>query len=59
MFLVCCHPEILLLWERDVTTSPIYLVCFEKQTNQPVSGQPRTLGEKVLPNENDVFLIEP
>ena len=22
--LVCCHPEILLLWQRDVTTSPLY-----------------------------------
>ena len=22
-FLVCCHPEILLPWERDVTTSPL------------------------------------
>ena len=21
---VCCHPEILLLWQRDVTTSPLY-----------------------------------
>ena len=23
-FLVCCHPEILLPWQRDVTTSPLY-----------------------------------
>ena len=23
-FSVCCHPEILLLWQRDVTTSPLY-----------------------------------
>ena len=23
-FSVCCHPEILLPWERDVTTSPLY-----------------------------------
>ena len=22
--LVCCHPEILLPWQRDVTTSPLY-----------------------------------
>ena len=21
---VCCHPKILLPWERDVTTSPLY-----------------------------------
>ena len=21
---VCCHPEILLSWQRDVTTSPLY-----------------------------------
>ena len=26
--LVCCHPKILLPWQRDVTTSPLYtLVC--------------------------------
>ena len=24
--LVCCHPEILLPWQRDVTTSSLYLV---------------------------------
>ena len=24
--LVCCHPEILLSWQRDVTTSPLYVV---------------------------------
>ena len=24
MFSVCCHPEILLPWQRDVTTSPLY-----------------------------------
>ena len=23
--LVCCHPEILLPWQRDVTTCPLYL----------------------------------
>ena len=23
-FSVCCHPNILLLWQRDVTTSPLY-----------------------------------
>ena len=23
-FSVCCHPKILLLWQRDVTTSPLY-----------------------------------
>ena len=23
--LVCCHPEILLPWQRDVTTSPLHL----------------------------------
>ena len=23
---VCCHPKILLPWQRDVTTSPIYTV---------------------------------
>jgi len=23
-FSVCCHPEILLPWERDITTSPLY-----------------------------------
>ena len=23
-FLVCCHPEILLLWQRDLRTSPLY-----------------------------------
>ena len=22
--LVCCHPEILLPWQRDVTTSPLH-----------------------------------
>jgi len=22
--LICCHPEILLPWQRDVTTSPLY-----------------------------------
>ena len=22
--MVCCHPEILLPWQRDVTTSPLY-----------------------------------
>ena len=24
MFLVCFHPKILLPWQRDVTTSPLY-----------------------------------
>ena len=24
-FSVCCHPEILLPWKRDVTTSPLYI----------------------------------
>ena len=24
--LICCHPEILLPWQRDVTTSPLYWV---------------------------------
>ena len=24
MFSVCCHPEISLPWQRDVTTSPLY-----------------------------------
>ena len=23
---ICCHPKILLPWQRDVTTSPIYTV---------------------------------
>ena len=23
-FLVCCHPEILLPWQSDITTSPLY-----------------------------------
>ena len=23
-FSVCCHPKILLPWQRDVTTSPLY-----------------------------------
>ena len=33
---VCCHPKILLLWQRDVTTSPLYCaattvpVCVQK-----------------------------
>ena len=24
--LICCHPEILLPWQRDVTTSPLYYI---------------------------------
>ena len=27
-FSVCCHPEILLPWPRDVTTSPLYTRCY-------------------------------
>ena len=23
--LICCHPEILLPWQRDMTTNPLYL----------------------------------
>ena len=23
-FSVCCHPKMLLLWQREVTTSPLY-----------------------------------
>ena len=25
--LICCHPEILLPWQRDVTTSPLHCIC--------------------------------
>ena len=27
--LICCHPEILLPWQRDVTTSPLYYLISE------------------------------
>ena len=27
--LVCCHPQILLTWQRDVTTSPLYCEWFK------------------------------
>ena len=29
--LVCCHPEILLPSQRDVTTSPLYCLCFTRR----------------------------
>ena len=38
--LICCHPEILLPWQRDVTTSPLYWVTcissFIENTAYPV-----------------------
>ena len=27
--LICCHPEILLPWQRDVSNSPIYYACVQ------------------------------
>ena len=26
--LICCHPQILLPWQRDVTTCPLYVPLF-------------------------------
>ena len=43
--LVCCHPEILLPWQRDVTTFPLYyiqlvgnLLFGQTQANWPKTG---------------------
>ena len=33
-FSVCCHPEILLPWERDATTSPLYWPRFSPVPNK-------------------------
>ena len=40
---VCCHSEILLPWQRDETTSPVYCL------RSVAWAQPLQLGEKSLP----------
>ena len=51
---VCCHSEILLPWQRDETTSPVY--CLRRvawdQTLQlgKKSPPPKKIGERSVPN---------
>ena len=39
-FSVCCHPKILLPWQRDVTTSPLYLTSRKNGSNFRQIGKP-------------------
>ena len=45
--LVCCHPKILLPWQRDVSTSPLY--CLSKQRiNQKKMAADRSVDQVTM-----------
>ena len=44
-FSVCGHPEILLPWERDVTTSPLYY----ERSNRPWAAIMKEVYYEILP----------
>ena len=49
--LICCHPEILLPWQRDVTTNPLYQsIDLWKPTSQ--GSKSKGCGHLLGPDQN-------